>query len=264
MAEIVRATGINVGSCFAVLSSLVDNGFLSRDDVQKSYGLGPALIAVGQAAFEHNPITACAQRAVKDLAYDLDAAVILTTKLGWDQLVLGVAESRSGHKFEVGLGQRLALTPPLGAHLVAWSSPAEIDAWIERAHPGQQTAAEWRAGLELIRERGYQVSLRDPGKAGFSEMLARMSADDPVLEQSEAIEVVNEYGWDLLILKDINSEESYAVSTIAAPIFLERGKPPLCLCAGVFGRKLSGAEVDDYVHKIMETCMRLMDVRRLP
>ena len=46
LSEIVRATEINVASCYAILNRLTDRGFLIRDPDQKTYTLGPSLIAI--------------------------------------------------------------------------------------------------------------------------------------------------------------------------------------------------------------------------
>ena len=67
MAEIVRATKINVASCHAVLAALTSRGYLTRLP-QKTYVLGPALIAVGHASRLSQPLVARAQ----------DKAVVVT------------------------------------------------------------------------------------------------------------------------------------------------------------------------------------------
>src|SRR4029077_18145721 len=63
LSEIVRATKINVASCHAVLATLTDCGYLTRCPNERTYTLGRALVAIGQAALKSQPLIARAQEA---------------------------------------------------------------------------------------------------------------------------------------------------------------------------------------------------------
>ncbi|MDJ0107875.1 helix-turn-helix domain-containing protein, partial [Rhodococcus erythropolis] len=50
LSELARALEISKPTCLGILTALADRGYLTRDEVSKTYGLGPALIAAGRAA----------------------------------------------------------------------------------------------------------------------------------------------------------------------------------------------------------------------
>lgn len=258
LAEIVRATDINVGSCFAVLSALTDVGFLSRNEEQKSYRLGPALLAAGQAAFETYPIARLAQQCAIDLAAELDLSVVLTTKVGHEQLVISSVESRSGRKFGVNAGQRIPLAPPLGALLMAWESEEEIERWIGLSATTAEQAQGWRDALAAIRRRGAQIGVRRTAALEYPDLLAKLSrmgahADHEV----RTVELVNAYGWDPKALDTLEPDARYQVSTISVPVFGERGSTPMCLGIGAFDGPLTGARIDELVARMIEVSLHL-------
>src|SRR5262245_50342239 len=94
MSEIVEATKINVASCHAVLNALTRSGYLTKT-AKRAYVLGPALVAVGQAALKAHPLVDRAQRAAEELFEELRIAVFLTTLVGDDILVLSSLADRN-------------------------------------------------------------------------------------------------------------------------------------------------------------------------
>ena len=84
LSEIARAANINYGSCHAVLNALTLSGYLKRGPNQKSYVLGPALIAIGQSALKSQPLFPRIQDATRKLVRELKLPVLvseLTTKV---------------------------------------------------------------------------------------------------------------------------------------------------------------------------------------
>lgn len=253
MAQIVDATGINVGSCFAVLASLVTSGLLSKCQETKSYRLGPALMAAGLACFESEPEIGLARSAAALLARDLDAATLLTVMVGTDQLVLHHSAAPDGRRFEVGLGQRVSLTPPLGAHLIAWAQPDDVAAWLGRA--AADAAGQWGVALENARRRGYIVMLRDANKPPADEMLAELSRMAGGPDTSGVIaDLLEEYRWDLLLADMLEPSRLYDVSTIAAPIVRGGERPLLSLSVGRFRQPVTGQMIHSISRSLLEAC----------
>ena len=58
LSEIARAAKINIASCHAVMNALIDRGYLTRRGDQRTYSLGPALMAIGAAALKSQPLIA--------------------------------------------------------------------------------------------------------------------------------------------------------------------------------------------------------------
>jgi DNA-binding IclR family transcriptional regulator len=260
MSEIVRATKINVASCHAVLNALTKRGYLSRLPNEKTYVLGPALVAIGQATLRAQPLIARAQEAAQSLFEELGAPVLLNAVVGDEILALASIPDAAGRSAGMRLGQRAPLVPPSGAHFLAWAPEAEIEAWIAKvAAPDSEQASAWREALALIRKRGFQVTLRVAEESEFASLMAEMAAGRQPLEYREqATSLMSADSWRLVQPETIASEALYDVVLIAAPIFDGAGGPPLSLCLGGFAEKLTGAQVTTYADQLMRTCVRVM------
>jgi DNA-binding IclR family transcriptional regulator len=261
LSEIARAAKINVASCHAVLNALASRGYVTRSATEKAYGLGPALVAVGQAALKSQPLIVRAQDAAKELSRDLDLPVLLTTLAGDDILAVASIAAPSGRKASMRVGQRLPLVPPIGAPFLAWSSQAAIETWIARmAPPGNRKfVEEWRQDLALVRKRGYQVTLRTPNSSSFAALMADMASNRKAPEYKDrAIEQI--HAWDERIFhpKSIEAKESYLVALIAAPIFDLNAVAVFCLCLVGFSEKITGSKIKSYAGRLTQACLRVM------
>src|SRR6516162_11354978 len=96
LSEIVRATQINIASCYAVLNRLTERGYLTRSPEEKTYTIGPSLIAVGQAGLKSQPLIARARSAAEELVRELDIPVLLSTVVGAEILAVLALENADG------------------------------------------------------------------------------------------------------------------------------------------------------------------------
>jgi DNA-binding IclR family transcriptional regulator len=259
MSEIVQATKINVASCHAVLNALTQSGYLTKT-AKRAYVLGPSLVAVGQASSKAHPHIDRAQKAAEELFAELRVPVFLTTIVGDDILILSSLTERNSPPIGIRAGQRQPVVPPLGAHLVAWSSEAVIEAWIAKAGVDDDAVAEdWRRALALVRQRGFQVTLLEPQDHSFGEMMAQMAAGGRALEyKDQALNFLSSHRMRLTQPEVISPEALYDVSVIAAPIFGRDAEPHLSLCLGAFPEKLTGAQIDTYADHLLRACLRVM------
>jgi DNA-binding IclR family transcriptional regulator len=265
LSELVRATGINVSSCHVVLNRLTERGYLSRCPEQKTYTLGPSLIAIGQAGFKSQPMIARVHRAAQELLRDLDVPVLLSTIVGGDILAVLALEDSQGRAPGLWVGERLPLVPPLGAPFLAWASEEAIEGWIasRAAPPEPRLADEWRRNLELTRERGFQVAMSWAKGPSLATMMLDMANGGAGGEyRSELTRLIN-------TLEDYNpqpetilADEFYDVVMIAAPIFDATGSAVFNLSLGGFPQKLSGAMINDYAERLVRTCLEIMRADR--
>jgi DNA-binding IclR family transcriptional regulator len=262
MSEIMRATNINVASCHAVLNALTGRGYLFKRD--KNYLLGSALIAVGQAAAAAQPLITRAQAAAHALNVELDVAVLLSTLAGDDILALTSLPDTAGRRPSIRVGQRMPLVPPAGVHFLAWASDETIARWIERgASDDPEEIAYWRHALALTRQRGFQVTLSSPRTAAFAALMQTMAAGTQPLEyKTRASNLITHHGWTFAQPERIEPEQNYPAAFIAAPIFDHAGRALLSLGLGGFDEVLSGAQINFYANRVMETCLQVMREER--
>lgn len=257
LSEIMRASGINVASCHAVLNVLVERGYLSRDAATKTYTLGPAIFGAGQAALDAQPLLAHATSAAHALFADLHIPVSMTAAVGGEIVGVVSLNDQSGRRPLLRAGERRERVPPIGAPFVAWSGEAAIAEWLA-ASPDQspETIARLRHGVETIRDRGFEVLLRSTEVSpAASELLALAGKDvhSPSFSQ---------LGPNMALPERIDPERHYDVTMIAAPIFDRSGAGIYSLCLGPFPDLLSGARVLDLADRLLKACVEAMHAAR--
>jgi DNA-binding IclR family transcriptional regulator len=261
LSEIAKAAGINVASCHAVLSALVERGYLARSASQRTYTLGPALAAVSEAALKSQPLIGRAKQAAGELFAEFGAPVLLSAVIG-DEIV-GVVSipDATGASPGLGVGERRPLLAPIGASFLAWSSEAAIEAWIARnASPHHaESAQEWRRTIALTRQRGFQVTLRSPEGPEIATLMAEMASGQRAPESREGVRrLISSLDLHVCQPETIEPDELYDVILIAAPIFDQDGEAAFSLCFGGFSEKLAGATVLAHAERLVRTCVQIM------
>jgi DNA-binding IclR family transcriptional regulator len=266
LSEIARATKINVASCHAVLTALTHCGYLARNPNQKTYVLGPALVAIGQASLKSQPLVSHAAKAAEDLRRELGTPVLLSAVIGDEILAIISLADASGRTTGMRVGERRPLVAPVGAPFLAWSPEATIDAWIARhTAPRDETLVEaWRHTLALTRKRGYQVTLRSPNSPDIAALMAEMASGRRVPDyKDEVVRLINSLDRQLSQPETIVADQLYDILLIAAPIFDQNGEAAFNLCLGDFPEKLSGATITSYADRLVRTCLEIMRADRV-
>lgn len=234
LSEIAREVGLNKATLHAILSALTDAGYLVRDPARKSYGLGPALIAVGNAASSSEPAVDYAVSEMQALTDELGLDCVASAPIH-DEIVI-LARSGTPRPFGVYVlpGQRLPLTPPIGTVFVAWSAQEEIDHWLGRLGEGAKPDAlkRHRSSVDAVRERGFSVGLEGGGRSGRTE--------GRPLTLEEGVRSVRSEEYALV---ELQPGESYRVNHIGAPVFGPDGVVVIALFIIGFPGRISGAEV---------------------
>lgn len=252
LSEIMRASGINVASCHAVLNVLVERGYLSRDATTKTYALGPAIYGAGQAALDAQPLLAHATSAAHALFDDLHIPVSMTAAVGREIVGVISINDQSGRRPLLRAGERRERVPPIGAPFVAWSGEEAIAEWLA-ASPDRSAEAitRLRHGVETIRDRGFEVLLRTAEVSpAASELLALAGKD------------VHALGPNMALPQRIDPTLRYDVMMIAAPIFDRSGAGVYSLCLGPFADLLSGARVLELADRLLKACVEVMHADR--
>lgn len=172
MSQIARATGINVGSCHAILHELNERGYVVRDPTVKTYMLGPALVAMGNAAMRSQPLIVRAQAAADAMSREHGIPMSLARMIGREVVILFSAPGPGGLR----PGTRLPLLPPIGAPFLAWSSEEVIADWFaSRTDGSDKDREQWAHALGQVRKWGYQVLQRSATPESLPRLLAELS-----------------------------------------------------------------------------------------
>jgi len=258
LSELARELDINVASCHAILQGLTKTGHLSRHPKHKTYILGPALIAIGNVALKNHELVARAEAAAAELSRNEGVEVLLSMRAG--DTVLGLAHFQLDRisKSLLRAGQRLPLQVPYGATFVAWEAESEIDRWISRGFSSKvepKRAAELRALLALIRQRGFQVSLTLDDHIDLAAMSASWEPAVHVRSAAKKFEHIHD-AFDRLFFDPVeaNGNETHAVEFITAPLFDPHNRALYAITLYNFDRRLTAKRIQSFLAKLVSMC----------
>jgi DNA-binding IclR family transcriptional regulator len=246
LSEIARDLRLNKATLHAILWALTEAGYLVRDPEAKTYGLGPALVALGNAAGSTFSAAEVARPEMEALAAELELDCLASTVIHGEIVILARAGTPRPFGIAVQPGQRLPLIPPLGAVFVAWSGPEEIEAWLGRLGPiSDETRRRFRRAIEAVRERGYSVGLE--GDAQLLQALREHGAGGPTVE--EAVQGLRREEYALI---DLDRRAAYRLNHIGAPVFGPDERAALGMFLIGFQGRVPGREVERYGRRLTE------------
>ena len=251
LSELARRLDLNKATAHAMLSTLTDAGYLLRHPVDKTFTLGPAVIAVGNAAAAREfEVVDFARAEMQALADELSVRCIASAAIGEEIVFLGASGDPQPFGLHVQIGQRLPLVPPLGTVFVAWSSPEEIDEWLRRLGPSATDAelARYREAVVTVRTRGFSLGLEVPSARGL------VDRESGRRDRRHAVE---ELGHGEYVLLELEHSASYRLSHVAAPVFGADGRVVLSLNLMGFRHELGSEKVPDLAARLTEATGRI-------
>ena len=242
LSELARELDLNKATAHGMLNTLADAGYLIRDPEAKTYGLGPALIALGNAALASTPAARLAQPHMAALSQEFDLECVASAAIADEIVILARAGTPRPLGINIEPGQRLPLAPPLGTVFVAWSGPEAIDRWLSHVGPDQGAADldRYRQALGTVRERGYSVALGGEGQQRLVQAL-----------QDAGHQPRGSRGGEEYALVELAGTERYRINHIGAPVFDAGGQVALALFLIGFRGQIAAEEVPRYADRLM-------------
>ncbi|WP_051465263.1 helix-turn-helix domain-containing protein [Mycobacterium genavense] len=228
--DIVRELDLTQGTVHAILKTLGDRGWASRDPVAKTFSLGPALGVVAARMDTARPLVHAARAAALRLAREVGYAGSVVEWFG-DSLVVTAFEGDPATQPAGIPGDRIPYAPPFGVALAAWDSEEEQRAWIRR---GAGSNADRVRRLEHVlahtRERGFDVDWTTPALAQAVQVVATLDSNEmPTPVRHILDQLLVEFTTIGFLSDDNPGRRKQPVVTIAAPVFDHRGHVALML-----------------------------------
>ena len=239
LSELCRRLSITKATAHAMLNALADAGYLLRHPTDKTFTLGPALIAVGSAAAARRmEVVDYARDEMRRLAGELRVQVVATTAMGEEIVVLAREGEAEPFRVTLDVGQRLPLVPPIGTVFVAWSPPGEIDRWLRRGGREVTDAQRdrYRAAVEAVRRRGWSVGVEVPGAMASGTRLEELAHDE-------------------YLLLELEKAQTYRLSHISAPVFGPDGTVVLALNLLGFPGLLRAEQVPELADRLVTAAL---------
>jgi DNA-binding IclR family transcriptional regulator len=254
LSEIARDLTLNKATLHAILGALTDAGYLSRDTEQKTYALGPALVALGNSALGTFSAVDYALPEMQSLTDELGLHCVASAAIHDEIVILSRTGTPRPFGVNVQPGQRLPLAPPLGTVFVAWSGEDEVESYLAKVGPSvsKDRLDRYRRAITSVRMRGYSVGLEGPPPPPRSPQGRTRAAHAPTLEESVRGVEIEEYA-----LIDLDRSSSYRLNHIGAPVFGPDGEVALGLFLIGFLGGVPAERVPEYASRLQSACERV-------
>lgn len=253
LSEIAERLGLSIGSAHRLLTTLAEARYLSRHPKHKTYSLGMALVAIGQAALAQHRDLDVARREMVRLASELrvqcHACVVVD-----DELLFLASEGLPQSYAPLNrAGDRRPFMPPLGMVHAAWADPDDQEDYIERAPAALNDTARAHVArsLEVIRQRGFAMSGSGPAFRAL-----RQFTSGPIGYQKDEgywaglRQLIADLSEREMQLLDYDEAGADGVAFITAPVFSPAGQVSLELTLGGLPPNLAPAEIERYVERL--------------
>ncbi|MCF2527816.1 IclR family transcriptional regulator [Yinghuangia soli] len=258
LSDIARALGMSKATCHAVTASLASADYLIRNPLDKTFTLGPALVAAGRAAELSYPAVHLAQAEAVALAEELgmEATAAIRSE-GHLVIVAHAGGAATGPAAGAArIGRRIPLAPPFGGVFVAWADDEVVAEWAARTE-GPAARGPLLDSLAAIRARGYSVERLTPAGVRLRHALAELS-DDPLAEglQPMVMALLAELRQAEYLPGDLDGPGRYPVSALSAPVFDADGGTQMNLSVQPH-REMAAKDVERVGRRLLRGCTRI-------
>jgi len=245
LTDLVRALKLSRATCHALLTGLVESGYLYRMQ-DKSYAIGPTLISIGRIANEHLSPLQVAQPEMRALADEFDAICSAFFREGDYVVVRARAAAVSHLGWSSPQGAHMLLRAPFAAVYYASSPKADADAWLAQAVPPptlEQRGAMFEA-MAFVREHGYCFFVRNP-------RVPEIRSAPELAFSGDRTE------FPVALPSEIKSDRVYHLASVTAPVFDERDQVAFLLGLMGFTDRTSGSNIEKMGRRLREACDRV-------
>lgn len=253
LSELAARLGLSIGSAHRLLTTLAEARYLSRHPRHKTYSLGMALVAIGQAALAQHRDIEVAKREMARLSSELKVQCHACAVVGEELLFLASEGAPQGYEPPSRVGDRRPYMPPLGMVHAAWAESDDQEDYITRAPAAlsDRARAHVARSLEVIRKRGYAMS----GSGPAFRALRQFTTAPIGYQRDEAYwaglrQLIADLSEREMQLLDFGEAGTDGVAFVTAPVFSPAGQVSLELTLGDLPPELTPREVERYVDRL--------------
>lgn len=243
LSELARRLGLSKPTCLGIVTTMTDAGYLVRD-IDKTYRLGPALIALGHTAQESMRVSPTARDELRRLSAAFATTAALSAVVD-DRITVLELVASPGAKPGVRVGQSYPFAPPVGLMFVLWDDEA-LRGWLGREPtiPLRTDSERLDRVIAECRSAGYLVERLTPGGRRLYALMAGMSASLPDELQALLSELVADIGERVYLRGETrgSGRQRHDISVISAPVYDHHQRQAMVLSLQV-GRALTDTDI---------------------
>lgn len=255
LSELARRTDLSKPTCLGILTSLVDADYLLRDAQDKTYRLGPRLIALGHTAQESMRVNPAAREELRRLSDAFGTTAALAAVID-DRITL--LELAGPQDLGVRVGQSYPFAPPVGLMFVLWDDDA-LRAWLAREPtiPLRTDSERLERVIHDCRESGYLVERMTPGGRRLYALMAGMSSTLPDELRALLGEMISDIGERVYLRSEASGGRQRSdISVISAPVYDHHGHQAMVVSLQI-GRALTDAEIGKHARGLLTAARAL-------
>jgi DNA-binding IclR family transcriptional regulator len=263
LSELARLLRLNKATCLMVLTTLTSSGYVLQDPSTKSYSLGPAAVAIGNAALTRFPAMEPARAVLRELSEEFGLVSLASAATAQQIVILAAFGIPGPLEPPSEVGMRLPFAPPYGTSLIAWMGGAEYEQWLSRAEPAP-SPSELRnieRAIVAARSAGYAVGLRTRAERGIGDLMRTVDENPNRAFEKVMDEVTHAVRSEPepYMLVDIEPSARYPVVRITTPVFGPDGRPVLTLALRGFHGDTTGDEVQRIGARIVDAAQTVTE-----
>ncbi|HEX5143651.1 MAG TPA: helix-turn-helix domain-containing protein [Mycobacterium sp.] len=221
LSELARRLGLSKPTCLGIVTTLTACNYLVRDPADKTYRLGPALIALGHTAQETLRVSPKARDELHRLSVTHNAIAGLSAVLD-DRITLLDLAAPPGVDAGVRVGESYPFAPPVGLMFVLWDDSALGD-WLSQPAtvPLHTDSERLDRVITHCRSAGYLVERLTPDGRRLYALMAGVSSTLPDELRMLLGELISDIG-ERVYLRDESASAGGRrtdVSVISAPVY---------------------------------------------
>ena len=243
--DIVKALKLGRATCHSLLAGLVEEQYLYRN-VDKTYVIGPALVAVGRIAGEQFQPIQAAKSEMRALSDEHNVTCAYVYREGYEVVMHYHTGSGTTASWAVRQGHRLPLRAPFAAPFFVTSSQDEIDAWIENLpmKPSDKELALLTQDLAFNRCYGFSIGVTNP------------DIEQNKLEPERPFFVEHD-NFPVTYTNSIEHDVEKEYSAVVSPVFGSNGKVEFVLAITGFSKSMRGDQIVAIAAELREAAERL-------
>ncbi len=226
LAEIVRQTSMSRATAHAVVSELVECGWLIRDPSAGTFAVGPAFVGLVRSAESADHLVRWAASAARELCDRFDIPCFVARRTSTDAVTL------ASHAFPAHLtpesathpwlrnGSRIRLRPPICREFIAFDPDDARSDWVGQA--AESTRTRLRMVLDVVADRGYSIERMTDDHVAMIEALSSLDTMSDTL-RARVGDLLTELSVIDYLPEEIDAcaadDTGVPVVTIGAPVF---------------------------------------------
>jgi DNA-binding IclR family transcriptional regulator len=247
VSELARHVEMPRATCHSVLLALAERDWVVRSDTARRYSIGPACIAIGDAARNARSVVADVAPFAEKLARTTKSCVAVLMRDHDEVSVAEVFDHGPAFALRARAGEAIPLVAPFGAVFVAWEDEAGVSRWLGGGalELGKREVRRYHLALAAACRRGYSVTVAAPLTPALANLLEDLLTSPlPSQRLRQRDQLVRQLAKSEYLRSDVDAKKPVRMSQLSAPVFDREGRVASALMLLGPDHEISAAEID--------------------